>query len=68
MHQNNIFFIFKKLSFRSAHQNNPKHIKKLIFNKKKLNFLKTPVSRVSKRTLKTVSKASTQTHKALIGS
>jgi hypothetical protein len=67
MHQNNIFFIFKKLFFRSAHQNNSKHIKNL-FLTKKLNFLKTPVSRVSKRTLKTVSKASTQTHKALIGS
>jgi len=30
-----IFFIFKKLFLRSAHQNNLKHTKKLIFNKKK---------------------------------
>jgi hypothetical protein len=37
IHQNDIFFIFLKLFFRAAHQNNPKHIKKLIFNKK-LNF------------------------------
>jgi hypothetical protein len=28
MHQNDIFFIFKKLFLRSAHQNNLKHIKK----------------------------------------
>jgi hypothetical protein len=33
-----IFFIFLKLFLRSAHQNDPKHIKKLIFNKKKIKF------------------------------
>ena len=37
IHQNNIFFIFLKLFLRSAHQNDPKHIKKLIFSQKK-NF------------------------------
>jgi hypothetical protein len=26
MHQNDIFFIFKKLFLKSAYQNNPKHI------------------------------------------
>jgi hypothetical protein len=31
MHQNNIFFIFKKLFLRSAHQNDPKHTKKIKF-------------------------------------
>jgi len=30
MHQNNLFFK-KKLFLRSAHQNDPKYIKKLIF-------------------------------------
>jgi hypothetical protein len=34
-----IFLFFLKLFLRSAYQNNPKHTKKLIFNKKKLNFL-----------------------------
>jgi hypothetical protein len=36
MHQNNIFFYFFKLFLRLAYQNDPKYIKKLIFNKKKL--------------------------------
>jgi hypothetical protein len=36
MHQNDIFFIFKKLFLRSGHQNDPKNTKKLIFSKKKL--------------------------------
>jgi len=27
MHQNDVFFIFKKLFLRSAHQNNSKHTK-----------------------------------------
>jgi hypothetical protein len=39
MHQNNIFFIFLKLFLKSAYQNDLKHIKKLIFNKK-IKFLK----------------------------
>jgi hypothetical protein len=39
IHQNDIFFIFKKLFLRSAHQNDSKHTKKLIFNKKN-NFFK----------------------------
>jgi len=34
MHQNYIFFIFKKLFLKLTHQNNSKHTKKLIFNKK----------------------------------
>jgi hypothetical protein len=34
MHQNNIFFYFLKLFFRTAYQNDLKHIKKIIFNKK----------------------------------
>jgi hypothetical protein len=39
MYQNNIFFIFLKLFLRSAHQNNTKYTKKIIFNKKNnLNF------------------------------
>jgi hypothetical protein len=37
MYQNDIFF--KKLFLRSAHQNDPKHIKKLIFKRKKIEFL-----------------------------
>jgi hypothetical protein len=28
MHQNDVFFIFKKLFLKSAHQNNSKHTKK----------------------------------------
>ena len=32
IYQNNIFFIFKKLFLRSAHQNDSKYIKNLIFN------------------------------------
>jgi hypothetical protein len=43
MHQNNIFFIFKKLFLRSAHQNDPKYTEKLIFNKIKIKFLKNTV-------------------------
>jgi len=35
-----MFFIFKKLFLRSAHQNDPKHKKKLIFSKKKIEFFK----------------------------
>jgi hypothetical protein len=31
MHQNDVFFIKKKLFLRSAHQNDPKHTKKYIF-------------------------------------
>jgi len=38
MHQNNFYFIFKKLFLRSVYQNDPKHIKKLIFKKKIKNF------------------------------
>jgi hypothetical protein len=34
IYQNNIFFILKNLLLRSAHQNDPKHIKKLFFSKK----------------------------------
>jgi hypothetical protein len=34
MHQNNIFFIFKKLFLRSGNQNDSKHIEKK-FRKKK---------------------------------
>jgi hypothetical protein len=33
-------FIFKKLFLKLAHQNNLKYNKKLIFNKKNLNFKK----------------------------
>jgi len=40
MHQNDIFFILKKLFLKSTHQNNLKYIKKLIFNKK-IIFYKT---------------------------
>ena len=36
MHQNDIFFILKKLFLRSGHQNDPKNTKNLIFSKKKL--------------------------------
>jgi len=36
IHQNNIFFIFKKLFLRLVYQNDSKYIKKLIFN----NFFK----------------------------
>jgi len=43
MHQNNVFLFFKKLFFRSVYQNDPKHIKKLIFSKKFLIFLETLV-------------------------
>jgi hypothetical protein len=32
MHQNDIFLFFKKLFLRSGYQNDPKHIKKIIFN------------------------------------
>jgi hypothetical protein len=46
IHQNDIFLFFKKLFLRSAHQNDRKHIKKLIFNKKKLIFLKNTVQKV----------------------
>jgi hypothetical protein len=31
MHQNNIFFIFKKIFLRSTYQNDPKHTKKINF-------------------------------------
>jgi hypothetical protein len=34
MHQNNIFFIFKKLFLRLEHQNDSKHIEKKIRKKK----------------------------------
>jgi hypothetical protein len=46
-----MFFIFKKLFLRSTHQNDPKHIKKLIFHKKIYFFLKHGLARVSKRFL-----------------
>jgi len=46
MHQNDIFFIFLKLFLRSTYQNNLKHIKKLIFNKKKFEFFGNTVSNV----------------------
>jgi len=36
IYQNNIFFIFKKLFLRSAHQNDPKY--KKILNLKKIFF------------------------------
>jgi hypothetical protein len=29
MHQNDVFLFFKKSLFRSAHQNDPKHTKKI---------------------------------------
>ena len=39
MHENDIFFIFKKLFLRPVHQNDPKHTKKNSFlAKTKLNF------------------------------
>ena len=38
IHQNNIFFIFKKLFLRLAYQNNKKNIKQI--NKKNFFFLK----------------------------
>jgi hypothetical protein len=37
MYQNDIFFIFLKSFLRLAHQNDPKHIKKL-FLAKKIDF------------------------------
>jgi hypothetical protein len=40
IHQNDIFFIFKKLFLRSAHQNDPKY-KKILNLKKYIFFLKT---------------------------
>jgi hypothetical protein len=43
MNQKDIFFIFLKLFFRSAHQNYPKYIKILIFNKTKIEFFKNVV-------------------------
>jgi hypothetical protein len=44
LHQNDVFFIFKKLFLRSAHKNEPKHANFFfIFSKTKLNFLKTQV-------------------------
>jgi hypothetical protein len=47
MHQNNVFFIFKKLFLRSAHQNDPKHTKNWFFWKRRL-------ARISKRSLKKI--------------
>jgi hypothetical protein len=38
IYQNDIFFIFKKLFLRLAHQNDPKHTKKINFYQKKFNF------------------------------
>jgi hypothetical protein len=40
---------------KPVHQNDPKHIKKLIFNKKKLKFLKTRFTSISKQALVLVS-------------
>jgi hypothetical protein len=37
MYQNDFFF--KKIFLRSVHQNDPKHIKNLIFKRKKNEFL-----------------------------
>jgi len=34
IYQNDVFLFFFKLFLRSAHQNDSKHIKKLIFSKK----------------------------------
>jgi len=39
LHQNNVFFIFKKIIFDITHQNDPKTLKKiLILSKKKIIF------------------------------
>jgi hypothetical protein len=38
MHQNNIFFIFKKLFLRSVHQNDSKYTKKINFLQKQIKF------------------------------
>jgi len=47
-----MFFIFKKSFLRSAHQNDPKHTKKLIFSKNNfLIFWKHRYNRVYKRSL-----------------
>jgi hypothetical protein len=39
MHRNDIFFIFLKPFLRSAHQNDPKHKKKIILLQKKKEFV-----------------------------
>jgi hypothetical protein len=52
MHQNDVFFIFKKLFLRSAHQNNSKHTKKINFLQKKIKiFWARGLHRVPKRSL-----------------
>jgi membrane-associated HD superfamily phosphohydrolase len=43
MHQNDIFIYFLKIIFKISTSKQSKTYKKLIFNKKKLNFLKTRV-------------------------
>ena len=50
-----IFFLFfKKLFLKSAYQNNPKHTKKIIFNKKNWFFLKHELVHISKHVKKVV--------------
>jgi hypothetical protein len=49
IYQNNVFLVFKKLFLKSAHQNDSKHTKKLIFNK--FFFLEYSLHRVPKRYL-----------------
>jgi hypothetical protein len=44
IYQNDVFLFFKKLFLKSTHQNDPKHIKKLI-------FYRTRFHRVSERCL-----------------
>jgi hypothetical protein len=38
MHQNNVFFILKNLFLTSAHQNDPKKLKKISLKKTKFKF------------------------------
>ena len=49
MHQNDVFFIFKKLFLKSAHQNNLKTLKNS--NKKKLNLREHGFNRIPKWSL-----------------
>jgi hypothetical protein len=54
---------------KSAHQNDPKHIKKLISNKKKLNFLETvpiiniPIHQTKQHSLTSIDKANNKNDK-----
>jgi hypothetical protein len=51
MHQNDVFFIFEKLFSRSAHHNDPKHIKNNFLTKKIKIFKKHGLHLLSKEFL-----------------